>query len=71
MQTRRIQDEAPGVGGLSNEGLDLKLLINGGLEAMLQCFIGKIKLPGGLQPGPWICHCMQKNKFVLIIGFVS
>jgi hypothetical protein len=43
-------------GGLNNEGLDLKLLINGGLEAKLQYFTGKIKLPGGLQPGPWIRH---------------
>ena len=46
-------------GGLNNEGLDFKLLINGGLEAKLQCFTCKIQLPGGLlpgQPGPWIRH---------------
>jgi hypothetical protein len=46
-------------GGLNNEGLDFKLLINGGLEAKLQCFTRKIQLPGGLQPGqpgPWIRH---------------
>jgi hypothetical protein len=46
-------------GGQNNEGLDFKLLINGGLEVKLQCFTGKIQLPGGLlpgQPGPWIRH---------------
>jgi hypothetical protein len=49
-------------GGLNNEGLDFKLLINGGLEAKLQCFTCKIQLPGGLlpgQPGPWIRHWMH------------